>query len=255
MTQKKDNLLTEKAIRLLIADNRPEAAIDALTAYADVYELPDWQDDIALQSARWEAWAEHQREATLSPDTLSQQKNQLDKTLLALNRKLFQELRQAQKEAEKGEEPDSEKKGIREDKFKIQIFVGVVLTKLIVISWVFFHYSTGGLSRPQTLATVTLLLPVFAVYLAAIFDDFLDNRHVTAQKKEKVVPYIKNSLRWITYGLFPIYAILMINVIGNQAQGVYGQEAGMEEMNQWLGLIESGLGVYIGRIVFTLFKK
>ena len=244
-------MLTNKDIRLLIAENETEKAIEAIAAYLEKYDFPGLQDDLALLSAKWEAWEDHQRDGTRSPDKLSEQKAQIDKALLSINRELFEKLQAPGKAADQETKPATKPKGIREDRFKVQVFIAMVLTKVIVIGWVLFHKSTGGMSSAQALATITLLLPTFSVYTAAMFNDFLENRYVN--EKEKALPYIKNALRWLTYLLFPIYMVALMAVIGNQAQGEFGQE--MDTMNSWLGIIETGLGVYIGKIVFTLFKK
>ena len=245
-------MLSDKDIRLLIAGNKTEKAIGAMSKYLEKYDFPELQDDLALLSAKWEAWEDNKREGTHSPDKLSEHKAQVDKALLSINRELFKKLEAADKaKTQENKPPTSKPKGIREDRFKMQVFIAMVITKAIVIGWVFFHKSTGGLSSGQALAAITLLLPTFSVYTAVMFNDFLKNRYVS--DKEKVFPYIKNVLRWVTYALFPIYLIALMTIIGNQAQGEFGQE--MDKMASWLGIIETGLGVYIGKIVFTLFKR
>lgn len=254
-------MLTDKDIRLLIADNQTEKAIAAISAYLEKYDFPTLQDDLALLSAKWEAWEDHRRDGTHSPDKLAEQKAQIDKALLSINRELFKKLEAAGKAEADEKKPRPKPKGIREDKFKMQVFIFMVAAKVIVIGWVFFHQSTGGLSSKQALATITLLLPTFSMYTAAMFNDFLENRYVS--DKERIFPYIKNSLRWITYVLFPVYMLALLTVVGNQAQGEFMQgeivqevaDKGMEKMTTWLSIIETGLGVYIGKIVFTLFKK
>lgn len=237
-------------IRRLIADNETEKAIGALAQHFDKYDFPDLQDDLALLSAKWEAWEGNQRNGTHSHDKLAEQKAQIDKALLSINRDLSRRLAAANPTATPPAAP-SRSGGIREDKFKLQVFIAMVATKLTVIGWVLFHYTTHGLSSTQTLAIITLLLPTFSMYMAAMFNDFLENRYVSA--KESPSPYIKNSLRWTTYLLFPFYLLLLLSIIGSQARGEFGQD--MEKISSWLGIIETGLGVFIGKIVFTLFKK
>lgn len=268
------SLLTEKAILHLIAENKTKRAIDAIESYFAAYQLQELQDKFSVLQAKWKAYQSHQTVGSASYEKLSEEKARIDVGLISLTRHLFHQLQSQAPDADPAAVAQLKGQGIREDKFKNQVLLLLLISKLIIIGAVLFYLSVDALNNNQALAIIGMVLPVLSVYMGLIFRNFLKDRYVT--DKQQVYPFIKNRLRWMTYLLFVLYVIFTLQVIGNQAAGEYCDEyamtaadqlqelppelavrycAGLTTLGKWMGLIETGLGTYIGEVVFALFRK
>ena len=136
-----------------------------------------------------------------------------------------------------------------EQKLKSRIFFFMIFSKVFVISIVLFHWRTGGYSLSETVATITLILPLFTVYLTAIVKDALANPYVDKRKKSKE---LKGSIVFLTYLIFPLYMLIIVYLINLKPQPGPFQ---FEHLQAAIAGIEAGFGIYIGQIVFALFKK
>lgn len=136
-----------------------------------------------------------------------------------------------------------------EQKLKSRIFFFMILSKVFVVFIVLFHWQTGGYSLSETLATIALILPLFTVYLTAMVKDTLANPYVDKRKKSK---QIKGSITFLTYVIFPLYTLAIIYFISLKPQpGPFH----FEHLQAAIAGIETGFGIYIGQIVFALFRK
>lgn len=136
-----------------------------------------------------------------------------------------------------------------EQKLKSRIFFFMMVSKIITVLLVLFHWQTGGYSLAEALATITLILPLFTVYLTAMVKDTLTNPYVDTKRKSKE---IKGSIVVLTYLIFPLYTLAIFYLINLKPQpGPFS----FENLQAALAGIETGFGIYIGQIVFALFKK
>jgi len=115
---------------------------------------------------------------------------------------------------------------------------------------IWFHYRTGGYSLSEALATIGLILPMFTVYITAIIKDALKDPYKKAEAAENQ-RVVSSIVRTMTYAIFPLYTLLFMWVIGLKPQS---GSFTFENLQTALSAIESGFGVYVGLIVFSLFK-
>lgn len=139
------------------------------------------------------------------------------------------------------------KKFLTEAKFKKRVFLLLLLIKIIVLGWLYYHWSTGGFSADQFQGTATMLVPVFAALMAVILEDYL-HQHKHGQQRPR---YVSGPLIAIVYWLLPLYALALVALIALKAKG----SITFSSMNTWLAVVESGLGAYVGKVVHGLFKK
>ena len=140
---------------------------------------------------------------------------------------------------------------MKERTLKAVIFIMMVLAKIIILAWILFHYQTGGLEKSEAVGAVVLILPLFTVYLTVIVKDMLSNPYKSMNKKEQKPLRVKGFLPVLTFIIFPVYFIAIIWAVAQTARGNFDSVG----LQQTVGIIESVFGVYIGQIVFTLFKK
>ena len=125
----------------------------------------------------------------------------------------------------------------------------MILSKVLVVFLVLFHWQTGGYSLSETVATIALILPLFTVYLTAMVKDTLSNPYKETKRRSKE---LKGSIVFLTYLIFPLYTLVIIYLIGLKPQpGPFN----FEHLQAAIAGIETGFGIYIGQIVFALFKK
>ncbi len=142
-----------------------------------------------------------------------------------------------------------------ETKIKKQILVFMLAAKLLTIMWIGFNYFTiHALEGSEALSALTIVLPLFTVYLTAIVKDAVKDPYIADKDNEKnknKVRKIKPAFRTLTYIIFPVYFFAVVWVIYKTATGDFDTKA----MQSAIGIVESAFGVYIGQIVFALFKK
>jgi len=141
-----------------------------------------------------------------------------------------------------------------ESKLKKQILLFMFFAKIIAALFLIFHWQTGGYSTSEMLTSITLILPLFTLYLSAMFKDVFKAPYkdktetLTISEKRKVKGFIVG----ITYMVFPLYFLAIIYVISLKPQ-----PGGFSFLNLQMSIaaIESFFGIYIGQIVNALFRN
>ncbi len=227
-------------IRQLISEGNLDEALSQLHAVAQTVANTEAADEITVLENRH---AENQRKARLDthdPAAIAREQNGIAASALALLKRLPEAPPKAV------ETP----KGIREQTMKQHILLLTLAVKAGVVLWLFNHWESGGFSADQFAGTLTLLLPVLAAYAGLMFQDFLDHRHVQ-HTASSASPRIRRNVQWAIYVFIIAYGLALIMAIGAKAKGTmsYAQLSGA------LALIESGLGIYLARIVRTFFPN
>lgn len=137
---------------------------------------------------------------------------------------------------------------MKESKFKTRLTWYILISKIFVILYILFEYSVKGYTGEQTFALISLIIPLFAVYLTAMVKDISEHRYVETEKVKDLE--VKKSFVRLSNFLFFIYPLSIVMII------FLGAEYASFKLTQsGIAIIESGLGVYIGQIVFSMFKK
>ncbi len=137
---------------------------------------------------------------------------------------------------------------MKESKLKKKVFKFFVLAKLLTVFVIFLGWQIRGYTMMQMVGTLTMVLPLFTVYLSIMLKEIARNKYVNTEKEEKELN--STFVRSVKFVL-PIYTIAIIGVI-------YGRVATLfeyKDMQVIIGAIESGFGGYVGVLVFSLFKE
>jgi len=138
-----------------------------------------------------------------------------------------------------------------ERKLKSRILIFMLISKIAVIFFILFHWRTGGYSLSEMIATITLIVPLFTVYLTVIIKDTVKNPY-KEQEHENENRKVKSSITILTHITFPLYLIVILYLISLKPRpGAFT----FENLQTSIAAIESGFGIYLGQIVFTLFQK
>ncbi len=141
---------------------------------------------------------------------------------------------------------------MKKNKLKNIILIFMLIAKIFTMGVILFHSATQGLTKSETISAFTLILPLFTVYLTVMIKDIVDNPYKTKKKKTEVVR-VKSSISLITFIVFPVYFLAIVMSINQTAQG--NEFFSGDGLQQIIAIIESAFGVYVGLIVFSLFKK
>ena len=139
---------------------------------------------------------------------------------------------------------------MKEKRLKNIILFLILTAKIFTIGLILFHYSTEGLQKKEMYSLITLILPLFTVYLTVMIKDMLSNPYRNEKKQEKQKK-VKGSISVLTFIIFPIYFVTIIISINQTARG----NLQADELQQIIGIVESAFGIYLGQIILTLFKK
>ncbi len=142
---------------------------------------------------------------------------------------------------------------MKEQTLKNWILFLMLTAKIFIIGLIIFHYATDGLEKNEMYSIVTLIIPLLTAYLTAIIKDVLANPYKKNKSdKEKIeVKRVKNSISIMTFIVFPVYFLALVIIINQTAKGLLQAD----DLQKYVGIIESVFGIYVGQIIFTLFKK
>ncbi len=222
----------------LIGQGELERALAATEEWVRQTQALQHLGDITLLSGRLQAAERQELRDTQSPEALQRERNQIAESMLELLERL----------PDAPPAPAKKKGGIRERALKQHILFLLIGIKAVVLGWLYTHWESGGFSMDQFTGALTLLVPVLVTYAGLMFQDFLDNRHVSEGKDENS-PLVKRSVQLTIYAIMLAYGIILISLIGMKARGTVS----FAQMAAFFTLAESFIGVYLGRIVKTFF--
>jgi len=134
---------------------------------------------------------------------------------------------------------------MKETRLKTIIFVFMLIAKIATLLAILVEYATDGLEKTEMFSSIALIMPLFTVYLSVIIKDLMDNPY----KENKEIKYVKTSISVLAFVVFPLYALAIIWLIVLAGSG----KISGEELQPYLGIIESIFGIYVGQIILTLF--
>jgi hypothetical protein len=153
--------------------------------------------------------------------------------------------------------PLKPKKLMTEQRFKTWVLGIMLVGKLLIMAFIVFQMDTGGFTQEQGLSVIALLLPALTAYLGAIIADII-------RRKNDLFPTgndrktISSTMKRLTFIVLPLYFLFLFLMINRYAIGYMAQndgEADFKALMTWLAIIESGFGVYVGQIVYGLFRE
>lgn len=138
---------------------------------------------------------------------------------------------------------------MKEIKLKKQVLFFMLFAKLLLIAYIWLSRNSGGFSTDQAVGAVTLITPLFAVYLAAIYREFATLK--SDEKEQQQTDKVSKTYRNITYITLTVYFFAILGAVTLKANGTFN----FNQFQSMLTAVESGFGAYVGQIVFSLFGK
>lgn len=134
---------------------------------------------------------------------------------------------------------------ISKEKFKSKFFYLVLGAKIIVILFLSLLWSTGSFTNEQYVNTLGILIPMFATILTVMIAD-ISKESTKIDKGE-----IKKSIQKLAFIMIGLYTITLLSILNLRGPGTIS----MTQMTTMIMLVETSLGVYLGKIVYALFKN
>lgn len=243
--------ITPEDLKKLIADNQLEEAVEQLMAYTESKGMGPLHDQAVVQSGKLKQYQEDKNLGTVDYSGLTRTRAMLSLALLDLVSQI--------PEDKEGEKP-KRLPGISEQRLKRQVLFLLAVGKVLLFLYIFTLWQSGGLTFEGFLGTMGIVFPVFATYLSMAYQDMLLNRHhYKASNKLRV----SRAVQWSAFFFFGLYyvaifLVLYLNTIGAIPDPGKQAEAGIpsyKNLFAMLALVESFIGVYIGKLIFSLFKK
>ncbi len=224
----------------LVADGRLREVLDQLLL--ETSEQPALHREVILQSQRYSAYERDVRMGTEDYDDLNRTSARITEAVL----ELIEELPGPDGEQRKRV---SKKQEISEKSLKFHLLLLLLGSKLAVIFWLWIQWETGGFTTDQFISTLSLLVPVFATYTGLMIKDLFNQQKNNGNGRTD--RYLPRSLQWTGYIVCALYLLVICFIIGLPPQG----KLSYQQMTGMLALAESALGMYVGTIVFSLFKR
>src|SRR5690606_33537711 len=118
--------------------------------------------------------------------------------------------------------------------------------RFLIVLFVLSLWQSGGFTAAQFVATLALLLPIFATYTTVMFRASIRERHVQQYATTALAPRVSRWFQLSTYGLSLLYGFALFFVIVLRSRGTLGQ---FDYMTSLLALVQLLLGVYVGQVV------
>lgn len=233
----------KQELRRQLAADEIEPVVQQLLEYTEQIGALQTHNEVVIQSGKYAQYERDRHSGAEAYADLFRAKIKISQALLDIIDKL---------PAQNGPSDEKPKRlrGISEKALKSHILWILLVEKIIVIGFVFTLWESGAFTAEQFANTIGLLVPLFATYLTIMLKDAAKHRHVEVALDQKLL--VKRSYQWMTYFLLVLYFLVIVMIINLRGSGALPQ---FSQMTALLATVESGLGVYIGTIVFTLFKK
>lgn len=231
--------MNKALIRTQIADGKLREAIRSTLTFAHEWPDTNLYQDALLLSGDHEAMLRSERTGQADHDDLRKQRNQITAGLL--------DLLDSMPDALTDTTALAKSRGMSENTLKAAVALMLLGGKLLLVFWANFQRQTGGLSKEEFFSVMGYLMPIFVAYLSVILTNYLRQRHQQTHNGQRIVP---KGLVYLTFMLIPAYVWSFSLGISWRAQGDFT----LQDMNQWLAIVESAMGVYIGIIVSELFN-
>jgi hypothetical protein len=252
MTMASTDITTYKknVLKGLLADDKLELLQNNLQDITATDELKAFTNEVILNAGRLSDYRKTVNNGTASNDELRIMRNQIRLSFLNIIDGLPDEMT-----VNKGPSVKSVKL-MTEHRFKSWMLGIMLVGKLLMILFVVFQTDTGGLSKDQGLSVMALLLPALTAYLGALAADVLRRRYdLFPTGNDKKI--ISKSLQRMTFVLLPVYFLCLFILINRYAMGHMNEDGdvGFAALITWLAIVESGFGLYIGQVVYGLFRE
>lgn len=253
MSEKKEKIeLSPKKIKALLADNQLSLATEQLLEYTQEKGLTELYNQVVIHSGKLKQYHKERRLGTIGYNELTRTRINLNLSLLELTDQL--------QDVEDTVKP-KQLSGISEQKFKRQILSWLLFGKIFLFIFIFTVWESGGLTFDGFTGSLSIIFPVFATYLTLIYQDILNNRH---NYKVKSQLRINRTLQYTAYFFFFLYYTGIVLIVYLQSVGKIPNvpkkvgDIALKSFNNYyalLALVETFIGVYIGKLIFSLFKK
>jgi len=235
----------KQGLRKLVAADELEAALEYLMQHTQEVTPRRLHHEAVLQSSRYEQYLKDHRLGGIDQATLARDKINIRIGILGIIERLPADLTASVPSVAQIKFAD--KRGISEQKLKHHVLILMIVTKFAMIAFLFTLWESGGFSTDQFMGTLTLLIPLFTTYTTLMMREVVSSRHTTTYLSPL---RIKRSFQWTTYLFMIGYGLLFALAIGIKPTG----KISYQQMSVLLTLLEGGFGIYVGRIVFALYK-
>lgn len=137
------------------------------------------------------------------------------------------------------------KKLLTAKQLRRRLFWAMCIVKVVIVSVVFYLYSTGGFTVDELISTLTILAPALYAYLKVMVEGLSEEqRNLVISPK-----YVSGPLIPLSYLLLLAYPFLLFLCLKLKVQGVFTYAY----MSAGLVLVESAIGALLLKVVKTFF--
>ncbi|MTB52771.1 hypothetical protein [Lewinella sp. W8] len=225
-------------LRRLVAANRLEDASKKLLNATASDDYGEYRRLVLNHSGELTGYHQQEVMGTADPAQLTRTRNAISLKLLTL----IDQLPDAAALAAAKKKPE----GVAEDRLKKRLFWMLLLGKGLVIGFAALLWSTNSFTNEQFITVVGMLVPLFAAHLTLMVQDATKHRGILKPGDKRV----NTSFARMAYVLVIGYALVLLFLLNLRGPGTIT----FLQFTTFLALAESGLGAYLGKVVYGLFK-
>jgi hypothetical protein len=227
-------------LRRLVSAGRLEAATEQLLSATQGEEYGAFRSLVVHQAGQLQFYKQMQIEQTQDFATLARTRNQVSLGLLDLIDDLPDSATLQGKARQQA-------RGVSEHRLKRRLFWLLSIAKLLVIGFAAFLWNTGSFSVEQFVGVTGILVPIFAAYLTLMIQDWTQARNELGPGEQLV----SRGYARMAYILVLAYPVLLLFLLNLRGPGVIS----FTQLTGLLALAESGMGAYVGKVIFGLFRE
>jgi cation transport ATPase len=225
-------------LQALIAADELEAVAEALLNWAKQSAAAGLYSNALIEAGRLESLKKSRIRGNEEEKDLTRQRNDIRVALVEMIEKL-------------PETPAAtarlQAQGMTESRFKILVFGLMIMGNALAFVCLFvLGEGAGGFTPPEASTTATMLISVFAAYFSVMLGEFIARRNAA---KAVVEERVSRRFLWVSMGVLAAYFLSVCWLILRRPLMEF------QSFISWLTMLESGLGLFVGQIVHSLFKK
>ena len=230
--------MTKTALQQLVIKDDLDALAEALLEWAKRANAAALHRDALIEAGRLAAQQKSRMRGNVSESDLTLQRNDVRVALLELLDPL-------------PETPVAtaalQPRVMTETNFKWFVLAAMLVGNAAAFGCLFIlGEGAGGFTPPEASTTATMLISVCGAYLSVVVGDLIARR---GEAEPSVTPRLSGRFVGLSAGLLAFYFIAVCWLINRRPLMEFQSFIG------WLTALESGLGLLVGQLINSVFKK
>lgn len=136
-----------------------------------------------------------------------------------------------------------------EETLRIRLGLFLIVAHFGILLMVIVFWLAGGFLREEMTTSIAIIAPFFAAYTTAIIRHLIKTKHPTPDQGRPVT----SAFVFVSFLTPSLFVLLVAGAVVLKAFNV--GLTSFEDFKILLGTAETGFGVYVGQLIYSLFEQ